>query len=193
MTEQEVQRGKRASSHHKHDRKKSDLTIRFLSFFGFSEVARPGIHHLTPDFPQLAPKLYFNCSNSVKTGPRWLFRKKVKESRYENLRNSLERNSRFVRNFVPHVSRLAGTRSILASFAQAQRPAVRLLLQLLGLEAFATTLQLAPIRALPDRNRQYHAGGQGKMCAPSGLIRRETRINHPYCYELSRIINFTYE
>src|ERR1044071_6053511 len=140
MTEQEVQRGKSASSHHKLDRKKSDLTIRFLSFFGLSEVARPGIHHLTPDFPQLAPKLYFNCSNSVKTGPRWLFRKKVKESRYENLRSSLERNSRFVRNFVAHVSRLAGTRSILASFARAQRPAVRLLLQLVGLEVCAMSL-----------------------------------------------------
>ena len=69
------------------------------------------------------------------------------------------------RNLVAQVSRLAGTRSIPASYAQAQRLGVRVLLQLAGWEACATPLRLAPVRALPPPSRR----------ATPALILRKTR------------------
>ena len=127
-----------------------------------SELASSGFTISPLIFPN-SPLNYISIAPTLlKPARDGCFAKKVKESRYENMRSSLERNSRFVRNFVAHVSRLARTRSILASFAQAQRPAVRLLLQLVGLEACATSLQLAPIRDLPDRSRQIPRRRAGK-------------------------------
>src|SRR5882724_831654 len=73
--------------------------------------------------------------------------------------------SQFYRNLVAQVSRLEGTRSIPASFAQAQRLGVRVLLQLAGWEACVTPLRLAPVRALPAPGRRCSPAAAGKIPA----------------------------